>query len=296
MRSTMLSIIKSVRRPATMLFGALFLFVPTALEAQAPRNSAVDTPGQGGFPDASFDAAFRKYTPPKNVFSPFYSWDAHMALNLTVFRKGPGAVSFQGVFQSVGTENLGAKVSVGGTGYVLGLGYVHTYSADFKLSAGIAHLSSHLTRDLDDKLEEETGKGATIPIVTDPDEYNVFFFKAYRRFSSWRFTPELEIAIEPVNFRFNGSRPGYVRPVYLGSRSTLWHGNQKSIVAGTQHEIGKNPLNNFYLSFEVFARNQPEGRFQIFVSASPGHNLHVSPNIGGSRDGIAFGIRMHFRA
>jgi hypothetical protein len=279
-----------------MLFGVLFLLVPTAIEAQARGNSPVDTPGQGGFPDASFDAAFRKYTPPKNIFSPFYSWDAHMALNLTVYRKGSGAVSFHGIFQSVGTENLGSKVSVGGTGYVLGLGYVHTYSADFKLSAGIAHLSSHLTRDLDDKLEEETGKGVTIPIVADPSEYNVFFFKAYRKFPAYRFTPELETAIQPLNFNFNGGRRDYVRPVYLGTRSTLWQGSQKSIVAETKHEIGKNPLNNFSLSFELYARNQPEGRFQIFVSASPGHNLHVSPNIGGLRDGIAFGIRMHFRA
>ena len=103
----MLSIIKSVRRPATMLFGALFLLVPTAVEAQVQGNAAVDTQGQGGFPDASFEAAFRRYTPPKNIFSPFYAWDAHMALNLTVFRKGSGAVNFQGIFQSVGTENLG---------------------------------------------------------------------------------------------------------------------------------------------------------------------------------------------
>jgi hypothetical protein len=279
-----------------VMFGAFFLFVPAAADAQPRGNSAVDTPGQGGFPDASFDAAFRKYTPPKNIFSPFYSWDAHMALNLTVYRKGSGAVSFQGIFQSVGTENLGSKVSVGGTGYVLGLGYVHTYSADFKLSAGIAHLSSHLTRDLDDKLEEETGKGVAIPIVADPSEYNVFFFKAYRKFPAYRFTPELDIAIEPLNFNFNGGRRDYVRPVYLGTRSTLWQGSQKSIVAETKHEIGKNPFNHFSLSFELFARNQPEGRFQIFVSASPGHNLHVSPNIGGLRDGIAFGIRMHFRA
>jgi hypothetical protein len=292
----MRSITKSVRRSAAMLFGALFLFVPTAVDAQARGNSAVDTSGQGGFPEASFDAAFRKYTPPKNVFSPFYSWDAHMALNLTGFRKGSSAVTFRGVFQSVGTENLGSKVSVGGTGYVLGLDYVHTYSADFKLSAGIAHLSSHLTRDLDDKLDEETGKGATIPIVADPSEYNVFFFKAYRKFSAFRFSPEVEIAVEPINFNFNGGRRDYVRPVYLGTRSTLWQGNEKSIMAGTQHEIGRNPVNSFSLSFELFARNQPEGRFQIFVSASPGHNLHVSPNIGGLRDGIAFGIRMQFRA
>jgi len=99
-----------------------------------------------------------------------------------------------------------------------------------------------------------------------------------------------------VNFNFNGGQRDYVRPVYLATRSTLWQGNTKSIVAETQHEIGKNPFNNFSLLFELYPRNQPEGRFQIFISASPGHNLHVSPNVGGLRDGIAFGIRMHFRA
>jgi hypothetical protein len=281
---------------SAMLFGALCLFAPTAIEAQARGQSANQTEEPGALPDASFEAAFRKYTPPKNIFSPFYSWDAHMASSLTVFRKGPGAVNFSAVFQTIGTENLGSKVSVGGTGYLLGLGYVHTYSADFKLSAGIRHLSSHLTRDLDDKLDEETSKGATIPIVADPSEYNVFFFKAYRKFSASPFTPELEIVIEPINFRFSGGRAGDVRPVYLRTRSTLWQGDQKSIVAETQHEIGKNPFNTFSLSVELYARNQPEGRFQIFASASPGHDLHVSPNIGGLRDGIAFGIRMHFRA
>lgn len=60
--------------------------------------------------------------------------------------------------------------------------------------------------------------------------------------------------------------------------------------------IGKNPFNRFSLSFEVYARNQPEGRLQIFASASPGHNLHVSPNVGALRDGIALGVRMEFRA
>lgn len=71
-----------------MLFGALCLFVPTAVEAQARGSSANETQGQGGFPDASFGVMFRKYTLPKNTFSPFYAWDAHMALDLTVFRKG----------------------------------------------------------------------------------------------------------------------------------------------------------------------------------------------------------------
>jgi hypothetical protein len=57
--------------------------------------------------------------------------------------------------QSVGTENFGSRVSVGGTGYLLGIGYVHVRSTNFRMSAGIAHLSSHLTRDLDEKVDEE---------------------------------------------------------------------------------------------------------------------------------------------
>jgi hypothetical protein len=112
----MVTMIKSVRRPtkivsAAALAGALCLLVPAVVEAHARAPSTSET--QGGFPDASFDAAFRRYTAPKNEFSPFYAWDAHMALGLTVFRKGSSAVQFTGLFQTVGTENLGSKVSVG---------------------------------------------------------------------------------------------------------------------------------------------------------------------------------------
>jgi len=288
------SVKKSALLTSALLAGALCLLVPAAVEAQAGSSTA--EPQQGAFPDAAFETAFRKYTPPKNLFSPLYSWDAHMALGLTVFRKGSSSMTFSGNFQAGGTENLGSRVSVGGTAYLLGLGYVRTYSPDFNLSAGFVHLSSHLTRDLDDKLEEEREKGSTIPIVSDPSEYNVPFLKAHRKFPTRPFAPELEIALEPITLRFNGSPSVTRRPIYVATRSTFWQGNQKSVVLETQHEIGKNYFNNFSLSLELYARDQPEGRFQIFVSASPGHSMHVSPNIGGLRDGFAFGIRMHFRA
>jgi hypothetical protein len=219
-----------------------------------------------------------------------------MALALTVVRQGPGAVAFRAVFQSIGTENLGPRVSVGGAGYLLGAGYIHSYSADFTLSAGVGHLSSHLTRDLDDKLEEERNRGHAIPLVVDPSEYNVVFLAAYRKMPTWRFTPELEVIVEPINFRFTGGSRGPIRPVYLASRFTLWRGVEKSIAAETQHEIGRNAFHHFSLLYELYARKQPDGRLKIFVSAAPGHTLHVSPNIGGLRDGIAFGIRMNFRA
>ena len=135
-----------------------------------------------------------------------------------------------------------------------------------------------------------------VPAVADSSEYNVFYVAGRRKLSTWLFTPEFEFAIQPVNFRFDGSPAGDVRPVYLGTRWRVWQGNQKSIVASTQHEIGKNPFNYFSLTFALHGRSQAEGRFQIFVGASPGNHLHVSPKIGALRDGIALGIRMAFRA
>jgi hypothetical protein len=237
----------------------------------------------------------RKYTAPANVYSPFYSWDAHMALDLTVYRRGRGAVMFRSVFQSVGTENFGSRVSVGGTGYVIGVGYLHRYSSTFTLSAGIGHLSSHLTRDLDEKLEDEAALGSSIPTVTDPAEYNALFVKAHRIFANHRFSPELEVVVQPVSIDLRGGRLGDVRPVYVRTRWTLWTGHEKAIVAETQHEFGTNPFTHVSLVCELHARDEANGRFHLFVSGSPGGNVHVSPNIAGLRDGVSFGVRMRFR-
>lgn len=77
--------------------------------------------------------------------------------------------------------------------------------------------------------------------------------------------PEFDLVVEPVNFRFNGGP-------------------------------AENPVNYFVLSLELDGTGEVDGRFQVFVAASPGHQLHVSPNIGALRDGVALGIRMAFRA
>jgi hypothetical protein len=246
------------------------------------------------FPDATFEGMFRKFTPPVNDLSPLYSWDAHMALDVTVVRIGSSALDFRSLFQSAGTENLGSRISVGGTGYVLALAFVRTYSETLHVSGGLAHLSSHLTRDLDEKLEEVRAAGDAVPDVADPSEYNVLFVSAHRTFPDWHFAPAFDITLAPFNFRFNGSDAGYVRPVYVRTRARMWRGAQKSLVVKTQHEIGPNPFNQFMLSFELDGRSRPEGRLQIFLSASPGHSLHVSPNVGALRDGVAFGLRMAF--
>lgn len=279
-----------------LLCGALCLLASSDVEAQAPASSLADAAPQGLFPDAALDAAFRKYTPPRNVFSPYYSWDGQMALDVTVVRRGRGALAFSSLFQTVGTENITKRVSVGGTGYLLGLRYVHTRSKRFQLSSGLAHFSSHLTRDLDDKTEEQRASGAPVPDVDDPSEYNVLYVSGRWTLHSRPFTPELELVIQPINFRFDGGQADYVRPVYLGTRWTLWRGDHQAVRAETEQEIGRDSFINLSLVFALHPRNQTEGPFQVFVSGSPGGKVRVSPRIGALRGGIAFGVRLRFRA
>jgi hypothetical protein len=268
--------------------------VGLVLRAAAPAQAQSGPPPQGGFPDASFDVVFQKFVPPANAFSPYYSWDARMGLDLTVARNGANVVDFATVFQTVGTQNIRSKVRVGGTGYIIRASYARTMSPELTLSAGVSHLSSHLTRDLDTKTAEERALGLPVPQVQDPSEYNVVFFRAVRRVPRWRLTPVFDLVIEPYNFRFNGSRADTVRPICLSTRWTLWRGAGGSLAAETQHEFGPRPWNQASLFLELYRRQQAEGRFQVFVTASPGHSLHVSPNVGGVRDGIAAGVRLRF--
>jgi hypothetical protein len=272
------------------------LLVFAAATAHAQTSGASAPEAEGGFPEASFSADLRKYTPPANDFSPFYSWDANMRLDVTLVRRGRGAIDFSSFFQTVGTENLGPKVSVGGTGYLLGLAYAHRLDANRRLSTGFKHLSTHLTRDLDEKDAEVRARGEVVPRVDDPSEYNVFFFQLARRFPSARFKPAFGVILLSPNFRLNGEWLGFVRPIYFDSRWMLWERRETAIVAETQHEAGRNWLQAYFLWLELFRRGQDRGRFQVFVMASPGHDLQVSPILGGLRNGIALGLRFRFRS
>ncbi len=264
-------------------------------ECQVTRPPAAETGrDEGVLPDATLGAAFRKYVATSGIYSPYYSWDADMTLALTVFRKGAGAADFGAVFQTVGTENLGSKVSVGGTGYVLRAGYVHTYSPGFALSAGVSHFSSHLTRDLDDKTEEQRRRGVPVPDVADASEYNVLYLKGAWKLRGWPLAPDVEAILHPFNFRFDRGTAPYVRPLYLRVHLTAWRGHGTALAVETQHEIGRRPFNTLALLWHLQARGRDEGRLQLFLSATPGHHVHVSPDIGALRDGVACGVRLRF--
>jgi hypothetical protein len=268
---------------------ALLLQAPNAPPAPDPAPRA-----EGTVADAAFETQFRKFTPPDSEYSPFYSWDAFIGFRVSAVRRGPAALQFRGFIQAVGTQNFGSRVGVGGTGYLLEIGYVHRYSDEVTFSAGIAHLSSHLTRDLDEKTDEERRRGESIPRVRDPGEYNVPFIKARRRFASLRLAPDVEVAITPVNFRFGGGRHGGVRPVHVGTQATIWRRGRTSMLAETRHEIGANAFHSFAVLIDRESSSASGGRVQLIISATPGSGLHVSPIVGGVRGGVSVGARFAF--
>jgi len=270
---------------------AALLFIAPAAAAAQPATD----PAQGAFPDAAVGVGFRKFTGPQTEFSPFYSWDALFAFDVTVVRVGRNAAAFDGMFESVGTENVGSRIGVGGTGYVVGFGYKRRIGDHLEASGGVRHLSTHLTRDLDDKEAGERALGHSIPHGRDLNEYNVLFVRLARDFPSLPFTPAIGVTVDPVNFELDGDVGGYVRPLFVTTRLSLWRRGDLALALETEHEIGNNPYNNFTLRLEMFPRNQPEGRFAVIVAVAPGNGLHVSPNIGGRRDGVALGVTLRFK-
>jgi len=272
--------------------GLLLLLVA----ASASGQEAGREPAQGLLPDMAFETGFRKFALAKNTFSPYYSWDADMGVDLTVYRKGRGGLQFLSIFQTVGTSNLGAKIGVGGTGYVIRVAYVRRMSDGLDVSAGITHLSSHFTRDLDAKTDERRAAGEAVPDVEDLQEYNAVFVRALARFRQVRFQPEVEAILQPINLRLDGHLAKYVRPLYVKTRLVLGHPRGTTVVLETRHEVGRRPFNWFLLGWEPLARAGARDRLQVYLAGSPGHRMHSSPNVGALRDGISLGIRMRFRS
>jgi hypothetical protein len=276
------------------LFVIVFLGGPLGGVAAA-QGGAIATDAEGVLPETMLHATFRKYIPPANQFSPFYSWDAYLGLVATAFRKQRHAIDVAALIQTIGTENLGSKVGVAATGYILGFGYVGSI-APVKVATGFRHLSSHLTRDLDDKEAELRTQGRDVPTVVDASEYNVVYIRASGTLSRIPLSPELVVAVVPISFRFDG-RPGSdVRPVYVETNWPLWRGRESGLFLETQHELGDNWFDTYALQIDLLRRGEAKGRFQVVLAISPGDSFHVSPNVGGVVDGVSLGIRMNFRS
>ncbi|HEX7798252.1 MAG TPA: hypothetical protein VF456_28005 [Vicinamibacterales bacterium] len=271
---------------------AILLAGPAARMAGAQEPQSDETTSSV-LTDAEFSISFRKYTPPTNDFSPFYSWDAEMALNFSAVRHGSDAVDASALIQTVGTQNLGSRVSIGATGYNLGFEYIHKIRRA-KLAAGYRHLSSHLTRDLTDKEDEVKQLGGNVPTVHDPSQFNIVYVSGTTTLTQVPFNPELLVAVAPIAFRFNDSPTGNVRRVFAATEWTLWRGRENSLAVATQHEWGSNSFNRYSLDFDVMRRNGRRGRLQTIFSIAPGHELHVSPYLGAVMDGASLAVRLNF--
>lgn len=258
--------------------------------AQEPQSDEITS---SVLTDAQFSISFRKYTPPANDFSPFYSWDGEMALSFTAVRHRSDAVGASALIQTVGTRNVGSRVSVGATGYNLGFEYVHAIR-HVKLAAGYRHLSSHLTRDLTDKEEEVRQLGGRVPIVYDPPQFNIVYVSGSASLSQMPFTPEILLSVAPIAFRFNHSPTGNVRPIFASTEWSLWQRRDSGLLAGTQHEWGSNSFNRYSLVLDTMRRHRRRGRLQTIWSFAPGHELHVSPYIGAVMDGASLAVRLNF--
>jgi hypothetical protein len=266
-----------------------------AAHAHAQNVAPVADGPDGVIPDAAFQLTFRKYTARARAFAPFDSWDGAMDLDVTAFRRGPDALGIDTSIQVVGVENLHGRVGVGATGYFLGFGYRRA-SHPVALSASFRHLSSHPTRDLDDKDAEVRSQGRVVPSVIDPTEYNIVYVQAAGSLARWPFEPAVRMVAVPIAFRFNGAPTGDVRRLYVDTQWTLWEAGPRTLLAETQHEIGSNGFDVYSLQFDLARRADPGRRLQILLSIAPGHGFHVSPIAGGVLDGIALGLRFTFRS
>jgi len=266
---------------------------PAPVTAQIRERFGAGPAVEGVLPDAAFEVGLRHYPPSSGDFAPFYAWDAQMAVDLALYRRGSRAAGFSSAMQAVGTENFGSRVSVGGTGYLIGFDYRQAITPDLKVAAGIMHLSSHLTRDLDEKLAEQRAAGATVPDLVDGDEFNVLYVRLAHRRATWRFRPEVEVIVHPISIQLGGGRHGSVRPLHVRARATIWSRPTFAVATETIHEVGRHSFHHLAVVVERHGRTSASPRAQLLVGFTPGHRLHVSPDVGAVRGGVAVGVRLN---
>jgi hypothetical protein len=272
--------------PTLVLLGIL---VPTTARAQAGPQGPVEP--RGVLPESVVHVEFRKYVPPSRPYSPFYSWDSRLGLDAMAFRTGDHGIDLAAIIQSVGTENVGSRIGIGAVRYMLGFGYVNA-SSPVTFSVGFRHLSSHLTRDLDEKEREVRSRGGVVSTNEDSLDSNIVYVKGVGTLSTVPFTPEIVVLVAPVNFRLGGGELGHVRPFYAETRWRLWESRAAALLLESRHELGGNPFNEFTLRIDLARQGESIGRFQILLSAAPGQSFHVSPHMGGVADGVTLGVRL----
>ena len=271
----------------------LIFFLAIILLSSTTTNAQQNTPPPSGFlPDAVWSGFFQKQLG-GDIYSKYYSWQADLSIDLTIYRYKRFAINFNNTFETVGAEKIGPKITVADTTYLFGSDVSYIFSPNSKVKGGFEHLSSHTTNDLNQITLTELRRGETIPPF-DSSDLNVLFVELYQSLPYLLLKPELNFRFQPIGLRFRTGAYSYDQPVYLKTQFTLIQIHGGKLGMGSRHEFGKDSFNDFIIQLELLAKKQKEGRFQLFIAGSPGHNLHVSPNIGLYRNGLRTGIRLVF--
>ena len=80
------------------------------LLAPSASGAGVQPDGRGDHKDVPGASSMRRsarYTSSGNVFSPYYSWDAHLAMDVTIVRRGRGALAFSSMSRASGPRTSG---------------------------------------------------------------------------------------------------------------------------------------------------------------------------------------------
>ena len=273
---------KTLKIVVAMLF---FLCVGVRLQAQANAP-------QGAFPAGMFQGDFRKYVG-GNPNSQVYSWEGLIGADIALYRKGKHTVYTDVYSQTIGARTLHSRINLAGTSYRFGLRYEYALNSIVHIELGAEHLSSHRAENLrivQNRLQRP------FPEV-DTGDLNIIFWGADLRFDALPFEPRATVRIQPMSFsglRFHRGLSGYDRPLYLATEVVLWKGHEKRIVIATKHEVGWHHFHDYAARLELFAKDQREGRFQLFIGGSPGEGIYVSINDGWRRDGLYTGFRIVF--
>ncbi len=266
---------------------ALMMFCASSLYAQ--EIDAVP----GAFTWARFYGQFSRYAN-HNDFSPYANWDARTGGKFDIFQKGKNGVFFNFDFQVIGAEMLHNKVNTTGASYGFGFADRYSISRELYVSVGFDHRSTHFGKDFDAVVLTQRLLNQFIPVV-DTSDMNTVFGEVGFSLPSLPFKPFVAFHFQPASFegmRFEGGLKYYERPLATDVQFTLWRGEESRFVIENQSEIGPGGFTYTEGRMELFARNQDEGRFQLFVGGVPGGGIYQSINYGWYRGGAQIGIRV----
>lgn len=244
-------------------------------------------------PEARFFADIGKHFA-RGPFQIVYSWETTIGFGTKVYRRGKHSFGFEFDVQTAGAPPSERRINIAGTSYILGPSYLYKLNDHTNFSFGFTHLSSHITKDELEIIEQERRRGVTIPPIKF-DDLNVGFIEVAHGFAFKQLEPSFRFRFQPLGIKFRGGYNFYNEPVFLSTQLRLWKRRSSNLLFITQHEFGERSFNDSMLRLDLLKPSaKDEGRFQLMLNYSPGWGLRASPNVGWHKEGFSTTMRFVF--